>query len=64
MGSDSQCFDPAALALSAAASGSPEPVPRVASDTDPIGYEAADPSLQAPQWLEALQGLPSRRDWR
>jgi hypothetical protein len=67
MGSPSQQFThphaPAEPDFPGGASGVPE-ARFDAADSMAIGYEAADPSLVAPQWDESLQGLPARRDRR
>jgi len=65
MGSDSQEFDPAAPAVSAAAPLASESLADSAADLlAAIGYEAADPSLQSPQWHETMRVMPGKRDWR
>ena len=62
MGSNSTpCFNAAPAALPAVIDVSSEG-PRDAADVlASIGYEAADPSLLSPQWIETLQGLPDRQ---
>ena len=63
--SDSQAFDPAAAALSGAAPLVSESLADSSSDfLAAIGYEAADPTLQSPQWHETMRVTPGQRDWR
>ncbi len=57
---DWQAFDPAPGAASAAAPRPVDPRPQPAPDDfGDIGYEAANPALQSPQWCAAMQGMSS-----
>jgi len=60
MDNDSECFDHGASASPATRFGGVGPRPEPASYRfEDIGYEAADPSLQAALWCEPKQALPA-----
>ena len=64
MGSNSEQFEEGAAMVAAGVSRSIE-LPGESTDMlASIGYEAADPSLFAPQWRETLQALPGKRESR
>lgn len=61
MRSETSHFDPARSSLSSRAG---DGLARPAGSEDwmaTIGYEAANPMLQAPLWLEAMQDQPDAR---
>ena len=60
MGIDSEQGKNSVPAMMASASGRTEPAGDAPDMLASIGYEAADPSLFAPQWRETMQGLPKR----
>ena len=63
MDSDSQQFEQAAATISATAAHSLGlDLDDLPDALDAIGYEAADPSLQAPDWHATPHG--SGRSWR
>ena len=64
MGSDSHQFKPTGAAASDGPSDRSSAAPDAADMLASIGYEAADPSLQAPHWHETLLGLANRQDRR
>ena len=57
--------DPSAVARHDAAlivgTAAPEPARGLADAASAIGYEAADPALQAPLWAEAMQSASHSR---
>ena len=65
MSNDAESFDHGAPASPAEAStGSGLALDAGADFFADIGYEAADPSLQAPLWRAAMPGLSTARDRR
>ncbi|HSW05685.1 hypothetical protein [Aquabacterium sp.] len=56
MGSESSDFEPERATRLSRAAGGPARPPSSEDWMDSIGYEAADPLLQAPLWCEAMQG--------
>jgi hypothetical protein len=65
MDNDSECFEHGVSAAPATRFGGVRPQPEPAGYRfEDIGYEAADPSLQALLWHEPKQALPAGPDGR